>query len=270
VTACFQQLQKEGFEVDIVDHLADGTVDLTALSELLRDDTILVSVVAVQSEIGFAQPLQQIGALVHSRSKAWFHTDATQALGKTELDLSEVDLASLTAHKIYGLKGIGALLQRDGISLEPQILGGHSTSVYRSGTPSAPMIDSLAYAVELACRELNVRRSIVFDRLERLVHGLKAIPGCVLNSTSACVPQIVNFSVPPIPARTLQENLSDQGILISTQSACRQDDQASLAVLRMWDSEERARQSVRVSLSHLTTTAQIDELLEALLRAVKA
>lgn len=269
-TACFQQLQKEGFEVDIVDHQADGTVDLESLIQLLRPDTILVSVVAVQSEIGFAQPLKRLGETIHRRSKALFHTDATQALGKIELDLSEVDLASVTAHKIYGLKGIGALLVRESVRLEPQILGGHSTSVYRAGTPSAPLIDSLAYAVRLAVTERESRVKIVQDRLARLLEGLAAVPGCVLNRTSACVPQIVNFSLPPLPAKTLQAMLSDQGILISTQSACRQDDQASLAVLRLWDSPERARSSVRVSLSHLTTAAQIEELIRALGKAVLA
>lgn len=270
VTACFQQLQKEGFEVDIVEHEADGTVDLASLKELLRADTILVSVVAVQSEIGFAQPLKQLGECIHTHSKALFHTDATQALGKIELDLSDVDLASITAHKIYGLKGIGALLVKSGVLLEPQILGGHSTSVYRSGTPSAPLIDSLAYAVELAVGELPNRQAIVRSHLERLLNGLSGIAGCTLNRTSVCVPHIVNFGIPPIPAHVLQEALSKQGILISTQSACRQDDQASLAVLRLWDSEERAVSSVRVSLSHWTTLQEIDDLIDALKRVSAA
>jgi len=268
-TACFQQLQKEGFEVEVVDHLVDGTVDLESLSQLLRNDTILVSVVAVQSEIGFAQPLKRLGETIHRRSKALFHTDATQALGKTELDLTEVDLASVTAHKIYGLKGVGALLVKNGVALEPQVLGGHSTSVYRAGTPTEPLIDSLAYAIRLAVREREARVKIAQDRLKLLIEGLAAIPGCVLNRTTACVPQIVNFSLPPIPAKTLQTTLSDQGILISTQSACRQDDQASLAVLRLWDNPERARSSVRVSLSHLTTAAQIEDLIRALEKAVQ-
>lgn len=263
-TACFQQLQKEGFEVDIVDVLNDGTVDLDDLKRLLRNDTILVSIVAVQSEIGFAQDLVSLGSLIHRHSNALFHTDATQALGKLPLDLSMVDLASVTAHKIYGFKGIGALLLSKGVSPVPQILGGHSTTVFRSGTPSTPLVDSLAFSVQLAIAELDARRKIVVKRQNQLLDGLRTLPGAVLNRTPACIPHIVNFSLPPLSARTLQSLLSEQGIMISTQSACRQDDQASLAVLRLFESEERARSSIRVSVSHWTTEDEIDAILSAL------
>jgi cysteine desulfurase len=264
VTACFQKLQKEGFEVDIVDHRQDGTVDLDDLKRLLRHDTILVSVAAVQSEIGFMQDLSALSACVHEHSRALFHTDATQAIGKTTVDLSHVDLASLTAHKIYGLKGVGALLIAQGVALTPQILGGHSTTVFRSGTPSAPLIDSLAYAIRLAIQELPMREQTTHERYLRFESAVRDIPGVHFNRTPACLPHIVNFSIESILAGDLQARLSQRDIMISTQSACRQGDQASLAVLRLFEDERRAQTSVRVSLSHWTTEDDIDRLIDAL------
>lgn len=269
VTACFQQLQKEGYEVDIVDHRPDGTVDLDDLKRLLRKDTILVSVAAVQSEIGFLQDLFALGTCVHNHSKALFHTDATQAVGKSNVDLTQADLVSLTAHKLYGLKGVGALLVHKNVSLAPQILGGHSTTVYRSGTPSAPLIDSLAFAIRLALRELPERESVVQQRYLRLASAVDEISGFQFNRTPACLPHIVNFSIDSIAANDLQARLSAHGIMISTQSACRQGDQASLAVLRLFEDEHRAKTSVRVSLSHLTTEEEIDRLMEALKQEVR-
>ena len=123
-----------GYEVDFVNLDSNGRVDLDDLRDKLRDDTILVSVVAVNSEIGILQPINEIKEIVKEHPKCFFHVDATQAIGKIKLDISDIDLVSFSAHKFFGIKGIGCLIKKDGISLNPQIHGGKSTTNYRSGT----------------------------------------------------------------------------------------------------------------------------------------
>ncbi|MCK7484890.1 MAG: cysteine desulfurase [Bacillus subtilis] len=269
VTACFNELQRLGYEVEIVSTLPDGSIDLDDLRSLLRADTILVSIAAVSSELGIAQPLAAIAEVVHQERNALFHSDITQAIGKIEVAFGNLDLMTFTAHKIYGLKGVGALVLKDSLALIPQIHGGRSTSAFRSGTPSAPLADSLAEVVERAIRCLPERISQVaktYDHFERLGNEF---PGLVFNRTARSIPQIVNFSLPGYKAFWLQQQLSDFDIMVSTQSACRESDSASLAVLRLFHDEARATSSLRVSLSHLTTTAEIDAFFAILRRIVQ-
>ena len=142
-------LIKMGFDVDFVKIKDDGCVDLEHLKSLLRNDTILVSISMVDSEIGLRQSIQEIAKILEEYPKCYFHVDCTQAYGKIPVDLTGVDLASMSAHKIYGLKGIGLLIKRENISIEPLIHGGKSTTVYRSGTPALPLIVSLMKALKL-------------------------------------------------------------------------------------------------------------------------
>ena len=121
-------LQKLGFEVDFVDSNSDGIVDLEHLKSLIREDTVLVTVNAINSEIGIIQPINEIANIVHSNPKTFYHVDLTQAVGKIDVDLSNIDLASFSAHKFFGLKGIGVLIKKEKISLEPLINGGKSTT----------------------------------------------------------------------------------------------------------------------------------------------
>jgi cysteine desulfurase len=269
VTACFNELQRLGFSVDIVGTDQDGSVDLDELKELLRDDTILVSIAAVSSELGIAQPLQAISDIVRSAKNALFHSDITQAIGKIEVPFSSMDLFSFTAHKIYGLKGVGALVLRESLALIPQIHGGRSTTAYRSGTPSAPLSDSLAEVVERAIRELGDHHTVVASLFAHFEEAGTKFPGLVFNRTERSIPHIVNFSIPGFKAAWLQHELSEQDIMVSTQSACRESDSASLAVLRLFDDEARATSSLRVSLSHLTTITEIDQFYVALRTVVK-
>jgi cysteine desulfurase len=269
VTACFNELQRLGFAVDIVGTDSDGSVDLAELKDLMRDDTILVSIAAVSSELGIAQPLQAISKVIRTSKNALFHSDITQAIGKIEVPFSCLDLCSFTAHKIYGLKGVGALVLRESLALIPQIHGGRSTSVYRSGTPSAPLADSLAEAVERAVRELSEHQNTVatiFTRFEQLGN---LFPGLIFNRTNRSIPHIVNFSIPGFKAAWLQNELSEKDVMVSTQSACRESDAASLAVLRLFDDEARATSSLRVSLSHLTTISEIERFFAVLSKIVQ-
>ena len=149
IIAPLNYLTDLGFEVDFVKIDDNGLVDLEDLKRLLRDDTILVSICMVDSEIGLRQPIKKIANILKDYPKCYFHVDCTQALGKIPVDLSCVDLASMSAHKIFGMKGIGLLIKKENIQIEPLIHGGKSTTSYRSGTPALPLIVSLMKAMEL-------------------------------------------------------------------------------------------------------------------------
>ena len=143
VSSSIDYLVKLGFEVDYVRIKDDGLIDIDHLKSLMRDDTILVSIAYVDSEIGLVQPINEIGLLLKDYPKCFFHVDCTQALGKIDIDFSLIDLASMSGHKIFGLKGIGLLIKKEKIVIEPLIHGGKSTTIYRSGTPALPLIVSL-------------------------------------------------------------------------------------------------------------------------------
>ena len=149
VSGSLTALQEQGYEIDLVDIRQDGTVDLAHLKELLRPDTILVAVTAVDSELGVVQPVTEIAALLKDYPHCHLHVDATQAVGKLPLPSFEgIDTLSLTAHKFYGLNGIGVLVKRRGLALEPLIHGGESTTIYRSGTPTVALALSLIHISE--------------------------------------------------------------------------------------------------------------------------
>ena len=150
VGASLSALQQQGYEIDLLDIVRDGRVGLDQLRELMRDDTILVAVCAVDSELGTIQPIREIAGIVKPYPGCRLHVDATQAVGKTDFWLDGVDTMSFTAHKFYGPNGIGALYKRRGLVIEPQISGGASTTIYRSGTPTLGLAVSLDAALTKA------------------------------------------------------------------------------------------------------------------------
>ena len=139
VIAPLQYLANHGFEVDFVKLDENGLVDLDDLSRLIRDDTILVTIAAVNSEVGVFQDLKKISEVVRKNSKTIFHSDVTQCIGKVKVDFSILDMASISCQKFYGMKGIGALIKKEKLVIDPLIHGGKSTTVFRSGTPATPL-----------------------------------------------------------------------------------------------------------------------------------
>ncbi len=258
VTACFGYLQNLGFSVDLVETGPDGKVALDSLEHLMGEDTILVSVAAVNSEIGIVQPLAEIAAIVARHSHAVLHSDVTQAIGKMQLSFADIDLVSFAAHKFYGLKGIGVLLRRPEALLEPVIHGGKSTTSYRSGTPAVPLILSMEKALELAVSGLDAKIKRVDFLNQRLRHELSSIGDVVVNSPVDCVPHILNLSVLGHDADDMLRHFDEHGICVSKQSACSSGATRSETVFRLTGDERRARTSIRVSISHLTTAAEID------------
>lgn len=171
-------LQQQGCEVNLVDIRRDGTIDLEQLRELLRKDTVLVSVCAADSELGTVQPIREIGTILKEYPNCRFHVDATQAVGKTELVLDGVDTMSIAPHKFYGLNGSGLLFKRKDLVIEPQIHGGGSTTPYRSGTPTLGLAVSTETALRLALENQEQRIAHVW-KLNRFLRGRAfQIPGC--------------------------------------------------------------------------------------------
>jgi len=268
VAASFARLAKLGFEVDVVETDDAGRVTPAALGALLRPDTILVSVAAVSSELGIVQPIADLAALVAAQSRAAFMSDVTQAVGKIRLALDGIGLATFSAHKFYGLKGVGALLRRPDLLIEPQIDGGKSTTGCRSGTPALPLAVSMETALGLALSGLDLKIARVASLNRRLRMRLAGIPGIAINSPSDAVPHILNLSVLDRDADDMLDILDREGFCVSKQTACSSGATRSEAVFRLTGDERRARTSLRVSLSHLTTETEVDLFADAVERGV--
>ena len=263
VGASLSALQQQGYEIDLLDIGRDGRVDLDQLRELMRDDTILVAVCAVDSELGTIQPIREIAGIVKPYPGCRLHVDATQAVGKTDLWLDGVDTMSFTAHKFYGPNGIGALYKRRGLVIEPQISGGASTTIYRSGTPTLGLAVSLDTALTKALAGQDARNAHVQRLHDRLLAGLQQYSLVRVNSPAHAVPHIVNVSVTGVKGTRFQQALSEQGVCVSVKSACSSDGLPSKAVFAVSRDRRNALSSWRISISHLTTDAEIDGFLQA-------
>ncbi len=257
VIAPLSYLQQMGYEIDFVNLDETGRVDLNHLSKLIREDTILVSISSVNSEVGVIQPIKEIAELLQRYPKVYFHSDVTQAIGKININLGLIDLASFSAQKIYGMKGIGCLIRKEKITLVPLIHGGKSTTIYRSGTPATALIASLAKALRL----VSMRQQENYQKVLQLNQYVQEKMGknsyIHINSNSYCSPYIINFSVKNIKPETLLHALEGDDIFLSTQTACSTKDQ-STAVYEVTKDEEYSKSSLRVSLSHLTTKKELD------------
>ena len=263
VGASLSALQQQGYEIDLLDIGRDGRVDLDQLRELMRNDTILVAVCAVDSELGTVQPIQELAEIVKPYPGCRLHVDATQAVGKTDLWLDGVDTMSFTAHKFYGPNGIGALYKRRGLVIEPQISGGASTTIYRSGTPTLGLAVSLDAALTKALDEQDARTAHVQKLRDRLLAELQKYSLVRINSPAQAVPHILNVSVTGVKGTRFQQALSEQGVCVSVKSACSSDGMPSKAVFAVSRDRRNALSSWRISLSHLTTKEEIDGFLQA-------
>lgn len=255
-------LQQQGFEIDFVELDENGLVDLKSLESLMKETTILVSVVSVNSEIGLLQPINEIGLLLKKYPKCFFHVDMTQNVGKVDLDISNIDLATFSPHKFYGLKGISVLIKKEKIELEPLIHGGKSTTNYRSGTPALPLIVSCSKALRLATENIEQNYEYVKTLNEYLINKLKSEPGVIINSNEYSIPHIINISVPGIKPDSVVYALEQYDIFISTQSACSSGDSASQSVYAVTKDDKLASSSLRICLSALTTKEDVKRFIE--------
>lgn len=262
-----QQLEKEGFEVTYLPVDDQGLISVEELANAIREDTILVSIMHANNEIGVIEPIAQIGAITKERG-VLFHTDAVQTVGVMDIDVKKlnVDLLSMSAHKFYGPKGVGALYVRKGVRLIPLIHGGSHESRRRAGTENVAGIVGLAKALELA----DAERSVVVPRIQRLrdrlIDGLLQIPHTRLNgSRTERLPNNVSVSIEFIEGESLLLNLDLKGIAASSGSACTSGSlDPSHVLMALGLTHEVAHGSLRLSLGRENTDAEIDYVLETL------
>ncbi|WP_029502373.1 cysteine desulfurase family protein [Lachnoclostridium phytofermentans] len=255
-------LQSLGYEIDLVNILPNGQVELEHLKELLREDTVLVSICTVDSELGTIQPIKEIAKILEGYENCFFHTDATQGFGKIEIDFSLADLTTFTPHKFYGMNGTGALVKKKDIVLLPQIHGGSSTTIYRSGTPTLSNVVALTKAVQLSMDYHEERLKKVNSLRKLFETRLRKYSNVRINSTECGVPHILNISVKGVKAITMRKLLEEYGICISIKSACSATMTPSRPVYAVTKDKKNALSSFRISLSHLTTEDEVEKFFE--------
>ena len=254
-------LENKGFIIDYVKIKDNGLIDIDDLERLLTDNTILVSVAYVDNELGIRQDIDTISKIVKKHPKCYFHVDATQAIGKIKVDPTSIDFISMSAHKIFGLKGIGLLIKKDNIVIDNLIHGGKSTTIYRSGTPALPLICSLMKALELVIPNIDKNYEYVSSLSRKIKDNLKKYDNIHINSTENSIPYIINFSVIGVKPETFIHTMEEEDIYLSTKSACSTSD-ISLSVDSIYHNREISMSSIRISLSYKNTTEEIDKFIK--------
>ena len=262
-------LESFGYTVEYLNLLPDGKIDLEDLKNKLTNETVLVSICQVNSEIGIMQDVNQIGEILKEYPRVIFHVDGTQAVGKIKVDLTNIDLYSFSGHKIYGLKGIGCLVKKRGIELVPIIHGGKSQTIYRSGTPMPALYASFAKALRLVYTDFDSKYSHIVKLHDFLINELLKIDLIHVNSNENSIPQIINFSIQGIKPETMLHALSEKDIYISTKTACSEDNSLSESVLALTKNKDLAKSSLRISISYLTTEEEIKYFLKVLQEKIK-
>ena len=264
-----EALERDGFEVTRLRVDRFGLVDRATLSEALRPDTILVSIMHANNEVGTIEPIRELVAVTRERSDAYFHTDAVQSTGKIPVRVDElgVDLLSMSAHKLHGPKGVGCLIVRSGVRLEPQLHGGGHERNRRAGTENVAGIVGLAKAVGIASRDLTTNTAHLTALRDRLIEGvLDRIPGAELTGhPQQRLPHHASFLFAGVEGESLLLQLDMDGIAASSGSACTSGSlEASHVILALGYLRERALGSLRLSVGKGNTDADIDLVLARL------
>lgn len=263
VIAACSKLMKMSAVVKFVPLKEDGTVDEASLLEIISDKTLMVSIGAINSELGIIQPINKLADLVKEKyPEIIFHSDITQAIGKIKIDLSNIDLASFSAHKFYSPIGVGGLLRNKKIKLVPQIVGGDSVSVYRSGTPAYPLVAAMEAGLKYTLDDFESKEQYVKDLNNYLREELGRFNSIRINSPKDAVAHILNVSITGKDAAETQKYLSDNDIYLSTRSACASNNDYSRIVDNLYHDMDRAKSSIRISLSFLTTKEELNILIK--------
>lgn len=259
-----------GFEVTYLPVDQFGRISLQQLEDSIRKDTILVSIMAVNNEIGMINPLEQIKAIVKKHETVKLHFDMVQALGKMPIDLTSVDLASFSAHKIHGLKGSGLLFKHIGTNLVPLINGGQQEFGLRGGTSNACTNIVLAKTLRLALEDYEDKNEYVKELNQYVKNQLRQIDTIVINSNDECLPHIINFSCVGYKPEVIMHDLEAKGIYVSTRSACSsKSTNVSRVMAALHIDEKIASSAIRISLSHTTSYEDIDEFIYCLKETLK-
>lgn len=263
-------LQEQGFEVTYLPVDSRGVVKLDALEAVLRPDTILVSVMFVNNEVGAVMPVEEISRRIREKSpKALFHVDAIQAFGKYRIYPKKmgIDLLSVSSHKIHGPKGVGFLYISEKAKIQPQILGGGQQSGMRSGTDNVPGIAGLGVAAEEIYRNLDANVEKMYCLKEHIAKGLAKIPDIRMNGMDIRegAPQILSISVMGVRSEVLLHSLEERGIFISAGSACsshKRKPSSTLAAMGM--PKDQIESTVRLSFSEENTMEEADYFLQVM------
>ena len=262
VVAPCNYLSSQGFDVSVIPLTKEGIVDLDVLEKELDDNTILVSICAVDSELGTIQPINEINKMVKKYPNAVFHTDATQAIGKVKFDYTGIDFVSFGPHKFFGLNGFGVLINANNLKLTPLIHGGKSTTIFRSGTPVTANVIALGCAFEIATSKLDERYKYITNLNQALRNELEKLDYVHINSPKEAMPNTLNISLVNKDTKKVVEELGKHKIYLSTTTACALGNMPSKSVFAITGSEILASNTIRISISHLTTMDEIKEFLK--------
>ena len=266
-----KKLQKEGFDVELLDVHENGLVTAEQVRNAIREDTCLVTIMYANNEIGTVQPIPEIGAVCREKG-VLFHTDAVQAAGHLHINVAEqnIDMLSLSAHKFHGPKGIGVLYARRGVLLENLIEGGAQERGKRAGTENIPAIMGMTAALEEACANIDRSAAKLIPLRDRLMDGLARIPHSVLNGDRVSrLPGNVHFCFEAIEGESLLLLLDDKGVQASSGSACTSGSlDPSHVLLAIGRPHEIAHGSLRLSLSEDITEEEVDYMIEAVTEVV--
>lgn len=267
------QLENNGFDVTYLPVDETGRVRVEDVKKALRKDTILVSIMHVNNEIGSVQPIAKIGELLKNHPKTLFHVDHVQGVTKVPLDFHEsnVDFASISSHKFHGLKGTGAIYIRKGLKLAPLLTGGGQERGFRSGTENLAGIVAMAKALRLGMLDYEAKIDTMMDVRDFLINELQLIEGVKMNTPKQnTAPHIINFSVQGFKAEVLVHELEQHGLYVSTTSACSsRTNEPSRTILAMGLGEERATTSIRISLSFDNTKEEAKQAVDIIKQSIK-
>lgn len=269
VLEAFKQLETDfGYKVTYLNVDSQGVVDLAQLEAAMDDETTIVSIMAVNNEIGTIEPIEDIARIVKKHPKAILHVDMTQAIGKIKINLNNVDLFSYTSHKIHGLKGTGVLVYRSKLSFMPLISGGDQEYGYRGGTSDVAGACVLAKATELANENIDSKH--IVELKKHLINSLEG-EDVVFNSDEKSIPHIVNFSLNNKKASVIVEALSLQKIYVSSVSACHSKrEPLSYVVLETSHDLNRAKNTIRVSFDESNTLEDVDKFVKEFKKIVRS
>lgn len=267
-----KDLEKEGFEITVLNVDKNGVVDLEQLKSAIKDETILISVMHANNETGVIQPIEEIGKIA-KENKILFHVDAVQSMGKLEINPKEmgIDLLVFTAHKFYGPKGVGALYVRNGVRLGKVITGGGQERKLRPGTTNTPLIVGMAKALEKAYAEREEENKRVGELRDYFEEQISArIPEIVINGKNVPrLPGTSSITFKYVEGESILLSLSMKGIAVSSGSACSSDElQASHVLLAMGIPAEFAHGTIRFSLGKYNTKEEIDYTIEAVVEII--
>lgn len=266
VRESINQLVESGFRVTFIPVDREGRISVKDVQAAICEETILVSIIHVNNEVGTIQPIQEVGSLLKNYPKVLFHVDNIQGIGKVTLPLHEygIDLCSYSSHKFHGFKGTGMLFVREGVELEPLFTGGSQERKQRSGTENVAGMVAMAKALRMSLENQRNHITEVIELKEYIMNELQKIADVTVHTPALqSAPHIINFSTKGLKAEVFVHALEEKGIYVSTTSACSSKKKArSSTLIAMNVDEELASSALRLSLTYTNTRAEAEYVIE--------